>query len=69
MSDRDDRVYNYPAFPPHMDEEDFVAFPDHLRVGERAPNGELVDAGGGETVRLGTYWRSGPCVIEFGSVT
>lgn len=69
MSEADGRVYNYAAFPVHMDEGDFAAFPSRLRVGERAPNGELVDARSGDRVRLGSYWRSGPCVIEFGSIT
>ena len=61
--------YNYESFPLDMDMPDFDAFPRALTVGERAPNGELLDAASGKPVRLSSYWRSGPCVIEFGSIT
>ena len=61
--------YNYAQFPLDMDMQDFEAFPDVLKVGDRAPNGDLIEAATGETVRLSKYWRSGPCVIEFGSIT
>ncbi len=62
-------IYNYETFPLDLDMADFEAFPDVLHVGGRAPGGELVDAVTGETVRLSQYWRSGPAVIEFGSIT
>lgn len=62
-------TYNYESFPLDMEEADFHAFPTALKVGERAPNGEVLDAASGEPVRLSRYWRSGPCVIEFGSIT
>ena len=62
-------IYNYPVFPLDLDMPDFDAFPEVLKVGSRAPNGELVDAASGEAVKLSTYWRSGPLVIEFGSIT
>lgn len=61
--------YNYASFPPGMEMHDFEAFPAALRVGERAPSAEVLDAASGEPVRLSRYWRSGPCVIEFGSIT
>lgn len=63
------REYNYPSFPRDLDMVDFEAFPRVCHVGERAPNGELVDAGDGTTVRLSRFWRSGPALIEFGSIT
>ncbi|NKB86964.1 MAG: hypothetical protein GKS06_01915 [Acidobacteria bacterium] len=62
-------AYNYANFPLDMEEADFLAFPSALQVGERAPNGEVVDAATGETVKLSRFWSSGPCVIEFGSIT
>lgn len=65
----DGRVYNYANFPIDMDMVDFEAFPDALRAGERAPAGELVDAATGKTVALSSLWRSGPLVMEFGSIT
>jgi hypothetical protein len=61
--------YNYAEFPLDMDMHDFDAFPEVLTVGARAPNGDVLDAATGESVRLSKYWRSGPCVIEFGSIT
>jgi hypothetical protein len=62
-------TYNYENFPLDMDMPDFHAFPRALAVGERAPSGEILDAATGEPVPLSSYWRSGPCVIEFGSIT
>ena len=62
-------AYNYENFPLDMEMADFEAFPGVLQVGERAPGGELLDAATGEPVKLSRYWRSGPCVIEFGSIT
>lgn len=61
--------YNYASFPLDLDMPDFEAFPEVLHVGGRAPDGDLVDVATGETVRLASTWRSGPVVIEFGSVT
>jgi len=63
------RDYNYASFPLDMDGIDFEDFPAALKVGARAPGGELIDAATGESVRLSAYWRSGPLVIEFGSIT
>ena len=61
--------YNYADFPLDTDREAFVGFPDALTVGQSAPDGELVDAADGRRVRLSDYWRTGPLMIEFGSVT
>ena len=63
------RTYNYESFPLDLDMPDFDAFPGVLTVGSRAPGGELIDAATGETVKLSRYWRSGPAVLEFGSIT
>ena len=61
--------YNYPSFPLEMDGDDFANFPSVLKVGGPAPDGELTNAGDGSHVRLSDYWRNGPLVIEFGSIT
>lgn len=61
--------YNYEVFPLDLDMDDFHAFPSVLTVGERAPDGELVDAASGDSVRLASLWRSGPVLLEFGSIT
>ncbi len=61
--------YNYTNFPLDMDGEDFERFPEFLKVGARAPDGELVDAATGETVKLSSLWKPGPAVIEFGSIS
>lgn len=63
------RIYNYPNFPLHMDQEDFERFPEATRVGEPAPDGKLIDAADGRGVRLSECWSTGPAVIEFGSIT
>ena len=65
----DEREYNYQSFPLDMDMPDFLAFPAALTVGDRAPGGVLIDAATGEEVKLSSFWRSGPLVIEFGSIT
>ena len=61
--------YNYERFPLDMDAESFAAFPDHLRVGDAAPDGTLVDAGDEREITLSTLWKKRPLVIEFGSFT
>ena len=61
--------YNYVNFPRDMCMADFDRFAESAKVGERAPDGELVDAATGETVKLSDYWKAGLLVIEFGSVT
>lgn len=62
-------AYNYESFPRDLDMADFHAFPGVMTVGDRAPNGELIDAATGEPVKLSRFWRSGPAVLEFGSIT
>lgn len=59
--------YNYSSFP--LSEDVFERFPAIRKVGTPAPDGELTDANTGRRVRLSDYWRSGPVVIEFGSIT
>lgn len=61
--------YNYVNFPLDMTSNDFNVFPTILRAGEQAPDGELINAATGETVKLSDYWSNGPVMIEFGSIT
>ena len=61
--------YNYASFPLDMCMEDFHRFPEVLKVGQAAPDGDLVDAFDDSVVRLSDRWRSGAVVIEFGSIT
>ena len=61
--------YNYVNFPLAMTSNDFNVFPTILRAGEQAPDGELINAATGETVKLSDYWSNGPVMIEFGSIT
>ena len=61
--------YNYREFPIDMEMPDFERWPGLIAAGERAPDGELVDAASGERVLLSDLWRRGTLVIEFGSVT
>lgn len=61
--------YNYAHFPQDLDGPLFAAFPNVLRVGQPAPDGELTLLDTGERVRLSAYWQRGPLVIEFGSIT
>ena len=61
--------YNYKIFPLTMSAEEFKDFPDFLHVGQKAPDGELVDVATGQAVRLSDYWRNGPLIVEFGSIT
>ena len=61
--------YNYSVFPLDMEQSTFEAFPGVMTVGQRAPGGDLVDAASGEPVSLTSLWRSGPLVMEFGSLT
>ena len=61
--------YNYGTFPLNMTGEGFTDFPDFLHVGQKAPDGELLDVATGQTVRLSDYWREGPLMVEFGSIT
>jgi hypothetical protein len=61
--------YNYKNFPIDLDAEVFAAFPDLLKAGQPAPDGELRDAHTVETVRLSDLWKRDTLVIEFGSFT
>lgn len=61
--------YNYEHFPLDMEEESFAAFRDHLKAGERAPRGTLIDAATGAEVTLQSLWRDKPLMLEFGSIT
>lgn len=70
-------TYNYRSFPLDMDMDDFVRFPEVARVGTKAPDGELTEAGPepdeiptpGRTVRLSELFRNRVAVLEFGSLT
>ncbi len=61
--------YNYASFPLTMSDEDFARFPGLMKAGQPAPDGELVNAADGRTVKLSDYWSEGPLVVEFGSIT
>jgi hypothetical protein len=65
-------AYNYEHFDAYVesgeDESEFGAFPNLLHAGERAPDGELTELGGGR-VRLSELWRRRGMVLEFGSFT
>ncbi len=60
--------YNYAHFL-EVGGPEFAAFPAFLRAGAPAPDGELARLDDGARVRLSTYWRTAPLVIEFGSLT
>jgi hypothetical protein len=65
--------YNYERFDAYVesgeDEREFVAFPNMLHAGERAPDGELTLLLDGGRVRMSELWRQRPVVLEFGSFT
>ncbi len=61
--------YNYETFPLDMTNDEFTAFLDVLKAGAKAPDGVLIDAATGESVQLSDYWKHGPAMIEFGSIT
>ena len=52
-----------------MINEELSKFADALSVGQKASDGELVDASDRRHVKLSKFWRAGPLVIEFGSIT
>ena len=62
-------VYNYETFPLDMHPEDFENFPNIMKAGEKAPDGELIDAAAGKRVRLSDLWSQSPLMIEFGAIT
>ena len=61
--------YNYDTFDLAREEPAFGAFPELLKVGERAPNAVLEDLETGEPVSLRRLASSGVAVLEFGSFT
>ena len=61
--------YNYTEFVMKREQPKFLAFPDNLHVGERAPSFPLQDLAGGETVEMKSLWAKTPVIIEFGSFT
>jgi deoxycytidine triphosphate deaminase len=71
--DRDERGrmddYNYSYFDMDREEPPFLAFPNRLHVGERAPSFELEDLDTGEMTPMSSLWRNGPAILEFGSFT
>jgi hypothetical protein len=62
-------TYNYPSFPRNMDNEDFGRFPEVAHVGDKAPDGELIDSRDESRVRLSDFWSDSVTVLEFGSIT
>jgi hypothetical protein len=65
----DAETYNYAVFPAEDDVEVFARFGEHLKVGQRAPDFELIDLASGTPVRLSSFTGRGLTVIEFGSLT
>ena len=52
-----------------MDSHDFGNFPTILKAGQQAPDGEVINVSDGSKVKLSDFWKKGPVVIEFGSIT
>ena len=52
-----------------MSEQECNEFAGLHKAGEKAPDGELVNASDGSRVKLSDYWGKGPVMIEFGSIT
>ncbi len=65
----DPDTYNYAVFPAEDDVEVFARFAEHLKVGQRAPDVELIDLESSQPVRLSSFTTSGLTVVEFGSLT
>jgi hypothetical protein len=62
--------YNYANFDLGDDEiGEFECFPNHLRVGDTAPDLTLTDAETGSEVRLSSLWKRQHLLMEFGSFT
>lgn len=65
-----DTDYNYVDFRLEKELPVIESFPAHnLKVGMRAPDGELIDLEFGSKVRLRELWREAILLIEFGSYT
>jgi hypothetical protein len=62
--------YNYRSFPADDDPVLFPAYFEHLKPGEAAPDGNLIDIDSGDSVSLGSiYSQNALTVIELGSFT
>lgn len=62
--------YNYATFPSEDDVEFFATFFERLKPGEKAPDPELHELDGAESVPLSTIIRQHAfTVIELGSLT
>lgn len=61
--------YNYVDFDMEREQPPFMAFPNHLHAGDKAPDFPLEDLDSGSTVQMKELWAKGPVVIEFGSFT
>lgn len=66
-------TYNYAHFDEYVasgrEREEFAAFWEDLRAGDRAPDAALIQLEDAEPVRLSELWRDRPLVVEFGSFT
>jgi len=66
-------TYNYERFDRYVEDgteaREFAAFPDHLHVGDPAPDGVLMGLDDRQHHRLADRWRTRPLVMEFGSFT
>ncbi|MCO4747365.1 MAG: hypothetical protein KC912_21375 [Proteobacteria bacterium] len=59
--------YNYETFPLDLDEALFNGFREAIHLGDKAPDGVLVDANTGAETSLKKIRAKRPVVIEFGS--
>lgn len=62
-------AYNYAEFPPDDDVGAFRDFPNHLKVGETAPDPELTNLDDRQSTRLSAFTDLGLTIVEFGSLT
>ena len=66
-------TYNYEHFDDCVadgsEAREFAAFPDHLHVGDPAPDATVMRLDDGRTERLSDRWRRRMVVAEFGSFT
>lgn len=63
MSER----YNYREFPRDLDELVFDGFREAIRLGDKGPDGVLVDASTGAETSLKALRAKRPVMLEFGS--
>lgn len=59
--------YNYPVFPLDLEADAFTAFRDAIRLGDKGPDGVLIDASTGEETTLKKLRGKRPLMLEFGS--